>query len=296
MFGVYFGKYLTDVGALTKEQYIEVVEESRSQRVKLGLIAVSEGLMTEKQANEINMLQQSSDKRFGDLAIEKGYLNDEQLGRILSKQGDSYLLFVQILTEKNYLSLDELQRYLNNFKRAERFTSLDIAALKSSDIDHIIPLYTKGSDVPIVVKDYLALLARNIVRFVDNKVRFEKICRVNSYTTNAIASQNFSGDREIFIGLCGEGNLVVGSKFGQEDFEVVDEDCLDAVCEFINVTNGLFASQASKEDIEIDMLPPMMYTKDTTIENDGQMFVLPCFVDNKRVDIVICMESKWQIN
>ena len=50
MFGVYFGKYLEDVGVLTHEQYMEIVEASRTARVKMGLLAVSEGLMTKEQA------------------------------------------------------------------------------------------------------------------------------------------------------------------------------------------------------------------------------------------------------
>ena len=32
MFGVYFGKYLEDVGVLTHEQYMEIVEASRTAR------------------------------------------------------------------------------------------------------------------------------------------------------------------------------------------------------------------------------------------------------------------------
>ena len=51
MFGVYFGKYLEDVGVLTHEQYMEIVEASRTARVKMGLLAVSEGLMTKEQAD-----------------------------------------------------------------------------------------------------------------------------------------------------------------------------------------------------------------------------------------------------
>lgn len=296
MFGVYFGKYLEDVGVLTNEQYKEIVEASRTARVKMGLLAVSEGFMTNEQAEEVNQLQAMKDARFGDIAIEKGYLTEEQVGKLLKKQGDSYLLFVQALVERKLLSLEEIQMHLNHYKKSERFTALEIDALKSSDIDKIIPIFLKEYQVPAVVKDYLALLARNVVRFIDNKVRFERIERIHTYTNKYISSQCFSGDYNLFIGICNTGTKQIGSAFAKEEFGEIDEDCLDAVCEFINVSNGLFASKESLEGVQIDMLPPEMYTEITTVSSEGMMFLLPCFVRGERADIVICMETKWNIN
>ena len=296
MFGVYFGKYLQDVGALTPEQYEEVLETSRNSRVKMGLLAVNEGYMTQAQADEVNMLQAMQDARFGDIAVSKGYLTDEQVSSLLKKQGDSYLLFVQTLIEKNLLSLEQIQKHLNHYKKSERLTSLDIDAIKSSDVDKIIPIFLKEPSVPTVVKDYLALMSRNIVRFIDNRVRFDRLEKIHSYTSKYIASQCFTGDYELFVGICGTGNKVFGESYAKEEFSAIDEDCLDAVCEFINVCNGLFASKLSQEEVQIDMLPPEMYIEDTTISTEGMMFVLPCFVKGIRSDIIICMETKWNIS
>lgn len=295
MFGVYFGKYLQDIGALTTEQYEEVIKVSRNSRVKMGLLAVNEGYMTQAQAEEVNQLQAMQDARFGDIAISKGYLTEEQVSTLLKKQGDSYLLFVQALIESNVLTLEDIQKHLNHYKKSERLTSLDLDAIKSSDIDKIIPIFLRDSNAPTIVKDYVALMARNIVRFIDSKVRFDKIEKIHTYTTKYIASQCFTGDYELFIGVCGAGNKVFAEQYAKEGFDQIDEDCLDAVCEFINVCNGLFASKLSQEEVQIDMLPPNMYVDDTTISTEGMMFMLPCFVDGVRSDIVICMETKWNI-
>ncbi len=295
MFDVYFGKYLQDIGIISEDVYLDIIEATRKNRVRLGIIAVSEGLMSEEQADEVNRIQAQQDKRFGDIAVEKGYLTDSQVGELLKKQGDSYLLLVQELLERNILSLDEIQKHINHYKKSERFTSLDIDALKSSDIDSIIQVFIREMQVPAVIKDYLALMARNIVRFVDNKVRFERIEKIYTYTNKNIASQSFTGDYELFIGIGGAGNKIIGESYGKEVFEEIDEDCLDAVCEFINVSNGIYASKLSQEEIKIDMLPPAMYTDVTTIDTDGIMFLLPCFVREQRVDIIICMETKWSI-
>lgn len=296
MFGVYFGKYLQDVGVITNEQYTEIVEASRTARVKMGLLAVSEGMMTNEQAEEVNQLQVMKDARFGDIAVEKGYLTEDQVGKLLKKQGDSYLLFVQALVERKLLTLEEIQMHLNHYKKSERYTALEIDALKSSDIDKIIQIFLKDYQVPAIVKDYMALFARNIVRFVDNKVRFERIERIHTYTSNAIASQSFEGDYNLFIGVCNNATRQIAESYAKEEFPEIDEDCLDAACEFVNVSNGLFASKESLEGVHIDMLPPQMYTELTTISTDGMMFLLPCFIRGERADIVVCMETKWVIN
>lgn len=295
MFGVYFGKYLQDVGVLSSEQYDEIIEESRHSRVKMGLLAVSAGYMSQAQAEEVNQIQAMKDARFGDIAVEKGYLTDSQVGELLRKQGDSYLLFVQALMERNILTLEGIQKHVNNYKKAERLTALDLDAIKSSDVDKIIQVFTKDSSAPTIVKDYIALMARNLVRFVDNKIRFERIERINTYTSKYIASQCFEGDYELFIGIGGNGNKTVGEAYAKEEFECIDEDCLDSVCEFINVCNGLFASKLSQEEVAIDMLPPNMYTDITTVSSEGLMFIIPCFIKGERADIVICMESRWNV-
>ena len=114
MFGVYFGKYLQDIGVLDEQQYLDIIESSRTARVKMGLLAVNEGYMTTKQADEVNQLQAMMDARFGDIAVSKGYLTEDQVSSLLKKQGDSYLLFVQALVERKLLSLEEIQKHLNH--------------------------------------------------------------------------------------------------------------------------------------------------------------------------------------
>ena len=97
MFGIYFGKYLQDKEVITAEQYQELLEEIKSTRLRLGLLAVVNEMMTEAQAEEVNQLQQVQDRRFGDSAVDKGYLTEEQVSSLLKMQGDQYLLFVQAL-------------------------------------------------------------------------------------------------------------------------------------------------------------------------------------------------------
>lgn len=298
MFGVYFGKYLECKGILTNEQYHEILSDTKNVKVKLGLLAVETGVMTTEQAEEVNRLQQVQDKRFGDIAVEKGYLRDEQVGELLRKQGDEYLLFVQALVDRGILTLEQIQKELNAYKKSQRFSALDIEAIKSGDIDKIVQIFTKDSFILPTVKDYIALTARNIVRFIDSHVRIENIEKLNEYTASFVASQELDGNYHVFTGFCGDGIGIkhIAEAYAKEEFDTMDMDALDSVCEFLNCNNGLYATKLSYEDVELDMLPPVMKDSVTTIHSEGNMYKVPFFIKDKQVDLIICIESKWTLD
>ncbi len=298
MFGVYFGKYLVGKGILTNERYNEIISDSKNAKVKLGLLAVESGTMTVKQADEVNQLQQMRDKRFGDIAVENGYLTNDQVDTLLKKQGDEYLMFVQALVDNKILSLEEIQKELNAYKKSERFSALDIEAIKSGDIDQIVPVFTKESMIPPLVKDYIALLSRNLVRFIDSHFRLEKVEKINEFTSTYVAAQELDGDYKVFSGFCGDGQGIkhIAEAFAKEEFDTVDMDVLDAACEFLNCNNGLFATKLCEEEIKLDMLPPVMKDSVTTIRTDGNMFRVPLYIKDSEVDLIICLESKWVLS
>ena len=91
------GNYLVEIGALSKDEYNALIRITEEERVKLGLIAVSEGLMTEEQTEVVNRRQIEVDKKFGEIAIDMGFLTKEQVDYLLSKQDNEYIVFCRRL-------------------------------------------------------------------------------------------------------------------------------------------------------------------------------------------------------
>ena len=307
MFGIYFGRYLVSKGILTIDQYNEILSDSNSSKVKMGFLAVEEGVMTSEQADEVNMLQQTQDRRFGDIAVEKGYLTEDQVVALLKKQGDEYLLFVQALDDREILSLEGIQREINAYKKSNHFTALDIEALKSGDIDRIVPIFTKDDSIQPLIKDYVALTARNLVRFIDSRFAMEEIERVNSYEAAYMATQELDGDYRMLTGFCGdqEGLKLIGESFvdGEyaelelDELDIIDVlDILDAACEFLNCNNGLYATRVSHEDVDLDMCPPEMRDFHSEIQSDGNMYKVSFYIKGKKVDLIICIQPKWKLD
>jgi Predicted inhibitor of MCP methylation, homolog of CheC len=294
MFAQFFGNYIIKKNLITKAQLDEVIKHQKTIRVKLGLIAVSEKLLTPGKADEINRLQATMDKRFGDIAIERGYLTPEQLEHLLSLQGNPYLIFAQTVVEKGYMSLEEVEKYVLSYQKENNFSDSDLEAIKNGDIDKIIPIFIHINEP--LYNDHIALAIRNIIRFVDTEVYFEKASAVTEFSFQHIAGQEMEGNHNILLGFSGDNStlLSIANPFAKETFSKVDEDAYDSVCEFINCINGLFASKLSQEDVEIDMLPPFFYV-DKKLVSTKPFYVVPIYISGQKIELALSVDTDLEI-
>jgi len=74
----------------------------------------------------------------------------------------------------------------------------------------------------------------------------------------------------------------------------MDEEAFDSVCEFINCSNGLYASKIIAEDLHIDMTPPK-FDKNKTMESDGNIYVVPIIINGNQTDLLIVVDKKVEI-
>ena len=300
MFGVYFGKYLSEKGIITQEDYKKLYEVTKNSRVKLGLLGVESGLLTQEQADEINRIQQLEDKRFGDIAVEKGYLTDEDVSDLLDRQGDPYLLYLQALTEGGYMTFDEIQKELVNYRRDRHITTFDLEAVKTGDIDRIVPIFLKSDEIPEFIKEYISLTARNFVRFVDRFFRMGHIEKVDEYSAERYAAQHLTGEHRFYTALCGdvEGIEELAVEFALTSFSVTETtgiDSLDAANEFLNVNNGLFSTGLGATGANIVLESPQKRYEKTVIHSGDHMYRVPFYVEDKEIDLIICVGEDWRL-
>ena len=294
MFSQLFGKYLVEKGVIGYADYREAVQKQLNVRVKLGTIAVAEGLLTVEQAETINKLQKQFDKRFGDIAVEKKYLIEEQVEALLKKQGNPYMQFLEVLLDSEKASISEIETEFAAFQKENGFSRADMDALKHDDFEKLVPIYAFSSK-PFVT-DIVCLMLRNINRFVSRDFYMDKIEHVKEMSYTCLAGQKSYGDHTIQLALAGEktseGFLKIASAFAGEDYATTEEDALDAVCEFINCTSGLFAAEQSKKDVELDMQPVYAYENQKLI---GDVYVLPIYIEDCEVKLVIGIDSEVEM-
>lgn len=274
------GNYLVDNGKITKEQLKQAIEKQNSVRVKLGLIAVEEGLLTIDEADEINRLQTVMDQRFGDIAVSMGYLSADQVEKLLKKQGNAYLSFVQALVDEELVTMEEIDWLINDFKRNYGYSNSEIEDIKSDDVDRILPLL-----LPESAKQYQEIIGtavRILIRMVDRNIYLGDITTVESLPEENMVCQTLVGQGGI-IDCFSERDgalLQVCSFFGQEEFERLDMDSLDAAGELLNYINGLYASGMSHRGSFLELMPPV-YEKVKDEIKAGTICRVPIFVGDK---------------
>jgi len=279
------GNYLVETGKITEEQLAQTLTKQDSVRVKLGLIAVAEGMMTLEQTNEVNRLQALMDQRFGDIAVQKGYLTDEQVGKLLKKQGNAYLSFIQSLVDSEYLDMEDVDLVINSFRLINGYSNSEMDALKSDEAERIVPLFIPENGKQF--SNIISTAVKAFIRLIDRHIYIGKAEIVATFPSKDMVSQSLQGDNGLLVCLS-EGNgalLQVCSVYGQEDFEQLDADSLDAAGELLNCVNGLYASNLSRDGQFLELMPPD-YT-DVTAKAKTEICKIPVFIGDKKFYLTV---------
>ena len=292
MFIQLFGNFLVEKAVITEEQKVSFQKELQDTRVKMGTIAVADGLINEAQAEEINHAQTQQDRRFGDIAIEMGYLTDAQISDIIKKQGDSAMKFYQLLTDKAGIAMNDIEANLEEFKKAQGFTDEELDALKRDDIDKIISVYAivRDTDIP----DLASLVMRNLIRFVTSDFYFGRMKKVTDYSYSMLAGQWAVGDKKVYLGFGTsdelDGITKLAKKYAKGVTIAGSDEIYDAVCEFTNLNNGLFASALSEKGTFIDMKPPGVFLNQAI---SGTAYIMPVYIEGAKIDLIISTEADF---
>lgn len=286
------GNYLVEEGFMTKEQLAHVISEQEKIRVKLGLIAVSEGMLTLDQADAINRMQQVMDKRFGDIAVEKGYLTEAQVSSLLKMQGNEYLTFAQTLVDEGIVSMDKIQLVMRSYQVENGFTNTEMEAIKSGDVDKIVPLFMpQGTEE---YQEIVAVALKTIVRCIDRQAYLmcgsvEKIAELEKPVYQDLLGKT---EWRVCFSDADKGLCALASVFAKEEFLTVDEDVQDAVGELLNCISGLFATAQSNKGITLELMPPVLGESGPVKGDD--ILVMPFGVCNATVNFVVTNKKGWR--
>lgn len=287
MFSQLFGHYLIDKRIITPDEYRATIENQLKVRVKLGTIAIADGLLTEEQVDDINRLQMQQDKRFGDIAVEMGLLTEEQISSLLAKQGNPYMQFVESITQSTGLSAGVIEKTLAVYQKENGFTDQDMEALKNDDIGALIPVFAK-SDNPLVTA-IAGLVIKNVNRFITRDYYIGHISKAKSLSYHCLAGQRITGSGTYYAALAAsaddEAFQLVAGRFSGVKAARGSADSFDGVCEFINVNDGLFASDQSENAGREFELEPVEAYQDQKVT--GDFYILPIYIEEQPITLVI---------
>lgn len=292
MFSQYFGHYLLNRNLITHEQLIDALEYQKSVHVKLGVIAVDKGLMNSSQVDEVHEKQKQVDKRFGEIAIDLGYLTEEQVDELLSHQKQGYLYLAQALVDRGYMTMEQFSSALNDYKKENSLSDEQFEAIQSGNVETIIEyLLSKNPEAREKFGNYVSLFTKNLIRFIDDQIYLEINNQNKVDDGNWLIYQRIDGDAPLFTGINANDNalLFIASKYAEEKLTVVDELAKDAVCEFLNLHNGIHLVNMSNNGIELSMNPQEI---ELNPKITGELFVIDVIIPNGKFQLVLSSEPK----
>lgn len=259
MFSQSFGHYLLNRGLITNEQLKDVLEYQEQAKVKLGVIAVDKGLMTSVQVDEVHQRQKQVDKRFGEIAVELGYLTEEQVEELVSQQKQGYLYLAQALVDRGYMNMDEFSSALNEYKKAFSLSDEAFEEIQSGNAETFVEnILTKNQEeIREKYGNYLSLFAKNLIRFIDRQAFLEIFNEKVIPNAKWLISQEIVGSAPLFTAIAADDEtlLYIASNYAEEKISEVDELAKDAVCEFLNLHNGIYLVNMSNWGTELSMNP-----------------------------------------
>lgn len=290
MFSQYFGQYLLNKGIVTPEQLRNCLELLDSVHVKLGVLAMNSGMLSSGQVEEIQQAQSRVDKKFGELSVEMGYLTELQVEELLNTQKKGHLLLGQALLDQGYLTLAQLEASLNQYVEEYNLSETELSALEEGDVEAIVDAFVDFSNAASkqVYSDYLALMLRSIIRFIDETPRLETSWLLKEYSAPWLAYQEISGSINLFTGIAGDREVLLemAGKFAGKNFTEMDELAKASTSEFLNLHNGIFLVNMSNNGIELEMKPQVVQ-KDPKLMGLGKGFVIPIYLSSGKFDLII---------
>lgn len=294
MFSQYFGHYLLNKGLIDTEQLKDALALQTETHVKLGVLSVNAGYMTPGQVEEVHEKQKQVDKRFGEIAIEFGYLTEVQLDQLLSGQKQNHLILGQALVDLGYMNIDQFSSALNHYKKEHSLSDEQFDAIKAGDIDTLVETIVglKDSSGRELFTNYLSLFAKNLIRFIDDQVRFEAKEVSNEYETPFLVTQlikegrDKNSERTFSTGMaCDEKTFIkFASIYAEETIDEIDELAKASVSEFLNLHNGIFLVNMSNRGVELDMEPQQIQENAVV---PGNAVIVTAYLSFGAIDIVI---------
>lgn len=290
MFTQYFGHYLLNKGLITPEQLADALEYQRSVHLKLGVIAINAGYMTPAQVEQIHNMQKRVDKRFGELAIENGYITEGMLNDMLATQKQGHLMLGQALIDRNYFTIEQLQEALDAYKKENGISTRQFNVVRNDDAQEIEQIFQNYGETLLAktYSDYVTLLIKNIIRFVDDNPTVEINQQKGDITAEWYAWQEIQGKIALHTGIACDAKrfVTLAAKFAQEDITEPDELAQASVGEFLNLHNGIFLVNMSNNGVELEMQPQMV-AENHTFSNPGKAYVISCHMTWGKFDVIL---------
>lgn len=183
-----------------------------------------------------------------------------------------------------------LGKYIAKNHSGTVFTDKELSVLRQGDTDQMIETFFDMNN------EYYMTQMKCVIKglkMLYGKIELEGIEYDSQFRGKFIGCQVMDGDIDVFLGVAGKDEDLLGlaSAFCQEEISEFDNDAYDAICEFINIMNGTYATKLSSEKIHVSLHPPVFYI-DTKVEGKRGFYIVSFKLDEHRFKLLMAADDK----
>lgn len=247
----FFGQFLVEKGAVTREALLRGIDLQERTNLKFGETVIEMGLMSTADIAQVHQAQRKHDLHLGDMAVKMGFLTDDQVQQVLTRQRNNHLYIGEALVKVGAISAADLEICLEQFKQDQ----VEYIAEKIE-----IPAGVPHQPIWEMVAD---LTYKMLTRVAGLSFRTGPCTVVEQLPKRPIiAEMGFSGSVSARYLLSVSENtrkLVAKAILDEESVDNEPVEVLDdSVKEFINIVCGNVAAKAGQLGHSIDITPPEM--------------------------------------
>lgn len=261
----FFGQYLLEKGAITKEQLLDAVAFQEEQNIKFGVYALKKGYISKEQLENVLKEQKNSDMKFGEIAIKFRYLSPEQVIEIATKQQNDHIYLGAALVMKGHISREVLDSELIAYQQEQAeyspTRSFPVKIEKEEDLLYLIDL-----------------IDRLLLRIADVKVKkgdvIKKYKQFEKGEYGAYVAFRGSLKATLLFSFANTIALKITEKLlgeASQKIEIIE----DALREFINIISGNITAKLAQEGKVSEFSVPAMLVHDIKIDEDQVVYAVP---------------------
>lgn len=243
----YFSQFLLNRGKINADDVKRLLSLSASVKPQLPIMAVRQGLLNAAQVADLATLPAND---FTEAVVERGLLTSAQVENLLQTVTGESLSFAQAMLDEGS-SLSELEMLFKEFDECKEMPICEaVGKAAGAELENELPSYVAFTEV----------FMRSLVRFMDTPavINVAEPFIFGGAESSHIVSQELVGDVSLVTGIYATDDVFIelAKRYSCEPLETVDGIAIDSLMEFINVLNGLYAVELSRNDQEADLEAP----------------------------------------
>jgi len=276
----FFGQYLIEQGAITRDGLLKAVDLQEKVNLKFGDMARSLGLITNADIERVHDAQRIKDMQFGDMCLNLGIITREQMQQVLAKQKSTHLFIGEALVKVKAISEADLERHLAAFKTDQ--APYDVQATA-------IPAGVPHTELMEITADLTYKIFSRVVNLNFRRGACTAITKLDrNDVVVAMRLQGLSEARYVLSVSAEVRDQIARAILKETDLSREPREVLvDAVMELMNIICGNIAAKAAQQGQTIEIAPPEVVTGTLTVPAGGACIQFPLHMAEGRAEAAV---------